>query len=123
MRGQTVVLAIVGCGKVADFAHFPALSKLEGVIVKYACDLVPQRAQWFMDKYPQLVEQVITNYHMALEDPEVDAVYVLTPVTGHYGISLDALHAGKHVFCENPYPIIMLWRWRWPRRPIRPVSS
>jgi len=39
---------------------------------------------------------------VALEDPEVDAVYVLTPVDGHKTITIDALRAGKHVFCEKP---------------------
>nr|WP_300843568.1 Gfo/Idh/MocA family oxidoreductase [uncultured Acetatifactor sp.] len=101
MRNDKIVVCVIGCGKVSDFAHFPALSKNPGCVIKYACDLIPERARKRKEQYPQ-VEQVITDYHVALADSEVDAVYVLTPVTGHKDISIDALRAGKHVFCEKP---------------------
>ena len=101
MRNDKIVLCIIGCGKVSDFAHFPALSKNKDCIIKYACDLIIERALQRQKEYP-MVENVITDYHVALEDPEVDAVYVLTPVTEHKDITIDALRAGKHVFCEKP---------------------
>lgn len=101
MRNDKVVLCIIGCGKVSDFAHFPALSKKKDCIIKYACDLIIDRALQKKREY-QEVENAITDYHVALQDPEVDAVYVLTPVTGHKDITIEALRAGKHVFCEKP---------------------
>ncbi|MCQ2413970.1 MAG: Gfo/Idh/MocA family oxidoreductase [Clostridia bacterium] len=97
-------IAVVGCGRIANLAHFPAFEKMGNVRVKYACDLIPEKAQLVKDKYP-FVEQVITDYHIALADPEVTAVYVLTPNYGHYSVSMDALRAGKHVFCEKPITV------------------
>jgi len=47
-------IAIIGCGRIADGAHFPALSKIEGVKVKYACDLIIEKAQREKEKYPSL---------------------------------------------------------------------
>ena len=98
------VVAVIGCGRIASNAHFPALTQLEDVRIKYACDLIEEKAQAMKDKYPS-VEQVITDYHVALTDPEVDAVFVLTPNFAHYTVTMDALRAGKHVMCEKPITI------------------
>ena len=98
-------LAIIGCGRIASLQHFPAISQIEGVRIKYACDLIESKAQAMKDKYPTLVENVITDYKIALADEEVEAVFVLTPNYMHYTITMDALRAGKHVFCEKPITV------------------
>ena len=99
------VIAVVGCGRIANNAHFPALSKIEDVRIKYACDLLIEKAEAAKEKYPEKIEQVITDYKIALADPEVEAVWVLTPNYAHYTVTMDALRAGKHVFCEKPITI------------------
>ena len=99
------VIAVVGCGRIAKAAHFPAFAKMEGLRVKYACDLLAEKAEAMKQEYPDLIEQVITDYRVALEDPEVEAVYVLTPNFAHYTVTMDALRAGKHVFCEKPITV------------------
>ncbi len=100
-----MVVAIIGCGRIANSAHFPALTKIEEVRIKYACDLIEEKAAAMKEKYPEKVENVITDYKVALADPEVNAVYVLTPNFAHYTITMDALRAGKHVFCEKPVTV------------------
>ena len=102
---KSTVIAVVGCGRIANNAHFPALSQIEGVRVKYACDLIESKAQKVKDQYPNLVENVITDYKVALADPEVDCVFVLTPNFAHYTVTMDALRAGKHVMCEKPITV------------------
>jgi len=99
------VLAVVGCGRIASQAHFPAFAQMDNIRIKYACDLIEEKAQKMKETYPELVEEVITDYKVALADPEVDAVYVLTPNYAHYTVTMDALQAGKHVFCEKPITI------------------
>ena len=98
-------IAIIGCGRIAKNAHFPALTKMDDVRIKYACDLIPEKAEAFKDKYPEKIEHVITDYNIALNDPEVDAVFVLTPNFAHYTVTMDALRAGKHVMCEKPITV------------------
>lgn len=101
---MSTVLAVIGCGRIANFAHFPALSQIEGVRIKYACDIILEKAEKAKQEY-DIVENAITDYNEALADPEVEAVFVLTPNYSHYEISMAALKAGKHVMCEKPITI------------------
>jgi predicted dehydrogenase len=42
------------------------------------------------------------NHREMLDDPELDAVVIATPVPTHYELAKEALEAGKHVFVEKP---------------------
>ena len=103
MNTNKYTIAVIGCGRISNNAHFPALSGMDNVRIKYACDLIPEKAE---DKVARFgAEQAITDYKTALDDPEVEAVWVLTPNYAHYTVTMDALKAGKHVFCEKPITV------------------
>jgi predicted dehydrogenase len=46
--------------------------------------------------------RVFRDWRALLADPDIDAVYVSTPVDLHAEITLAAARAGKHVLCEKP---------------------
>jgi 1,5-anhydro-D-fructose reductase (1,5-anhydro-D-mannitol-forming) len=50
----------------------------------------------------KFAERVWTTLDEALTDPQIDAVYVATPVALHAPQTIAALKAGKHVLCEKP---------------------
>lgn len=102
--GKQTVIAVIGCGRIAQNAHFPAFAQMEEIRVKYACDLIREKAEAMQSRYA-FVENVISDYRVALADPEVEAVFVLTPNYAHYTVTMDALKAGKHVFCEKPITV------------------
>ena len=52
------VIAVVGCGSIAVNSHFPAFEKMGNVRIKYACDIVYERAKALLDKY-SFVENAI----------------------------------------------------------------
>ncbi len=97
-------IAVIGCGRIARSAHLPALSEMENVRIKYACDIIKEKADALKTDFAK-IEEVITDYKIALADNEVDAVFVLTPNDVHYTATMDALRAGKDVFCEKPIAI------------------
>ena len=98
------VIGVIGCGRIAMRSHFPALDKIEDVRVKYACDLLIDKAQKAKDEHPK-IENVISDYKQILADKEVDSVFVLTPNYAHYTIAIEAIKAGQHVFVEKPITV------------------
>ena len=54
-----IKIAVIGCGRIAKIAHFPAFAQMDNVIVKYACDLNLEKAQALKDEYPDKIENVI----------------------------------------------------------------
>lgn len=98
------IVAVIGCGRIAHNAHFPALAKLKDVKIKYVCDIIEEKAMKAKEEFAPEA-QVITDYKVALMDKKVEAVWVLTPNYAHYTITMDALKAGKHVFCEKPITV------------------
>ena len=98
-----MVVAVIGCGRISH-AHFPGVCEREDVRVKYACDILIEKAEAVKEKFPK-IEQITKDYREVLSDPEVEAVWVLTPNYAHYTITMDALRAGKHVMCEKPITV------------------
>jgi len=46
--------------------------------------------------------EVSTDYRKVLERPDIDVVSIVTPDHWHVKIAIEALEAGKHVFCQKP---------------------
>ncbi len=96
-----IKVAIIGCGNIATSAHLPAYQAASDLCeVKYFVDLIPERAEKLRDVYGS--GTALTDYHDILNDPEITCVSVCTPNGAHAPISIDFLHAGKHVLCEKP---------------------
>ena len=100
---KTTVVAFIGCGRISK-NHIPQVAAFEDVRIKYACDLIIEKAELAKANSPK-IEKVTVDYKEVLADPEVEAVFVLTPNYAHYTITMDALKAGKHVFCEKPITV------------------
>jgi len=66
----------------------------------YYEDLDADRMASMSRRYP--MAQRAVDYRRLLEDPELDAVAVATPVATHYEIAKEFLRAGKHVLLEKP---------------------
>lgn len=76
------------------------LSDMRDATLFAVCDQVNDRLQAACRKYPAV--QTYTNFDQMLENPELDAVAIATPVSTHYTLARKALLAGKHVFVEKP---------------------
>ena len=95
-----IKVAIIGCGTIANAAHIPSYLNNKKAEIKYFCDIIPEKAQACVEKYG--CGEAITDYHVALNDPEIQAVSVCTPNNVHPTIAIDAMRAGKDVLSEKP---------------------
>ena len=71
-----------------------------GSVVTRVCDLREERLTSLQKVYPGL--KTCTRANDMINDPEIDAVVIATPVSSHYELTLAALQAGKHVLVEKP---------------------
>lgn len=101
-NNKKLKIGIIGCGGIANGKHMPALSKLDMVQMTAFCDIIREKAQNAAEKYGTKDAKVYTDYRELLKDKTIDAVHVCTPNRSHSFITVDALHAGKHVMCEKP---------------------
>ncbi len=99
---EKVKVGIVGCGGIGTQKHLPALSALDYVEVVAFCDLVEERAKKAAKEFGTEDAKVYTDYKELLKDSEIQTIHVCTPNKSHKDISIDALHANKHVLCEKP---------------------
>lgn len=100
---ETMKIGIVGCGGIANGKHLPAIKKNGKIEILAVCDLIRERAEKAKEEYGTPETRVYTDYQELLKnEPDIEAVYVLTPNRSHSFISIAAMKAGKHVLCEKP---------------------
>lgn len=97
---KTIGVALIGCGGIALANHVPGLALCPGAQIVALCDSNPQALQNAAQKTG--VPVTTTHYKEVLQRDDVDAVIIATPNLTHAPITLDAVAAGKHVFCEKP---------------------
>src|SRR5919201_1003614 len=74
------------------------LVDMPNVEVKWMCDLEDSRLERFRRRYPGVAST--RRFDDVLDDPQVDAVVIATPVFTHHYLASRALQAGKHTFVE-----------------------
>jgi predicted dehydrogenase len=84
-------------------AHVPALRALPDYELKAVCTAHSESARASAEKFG--AELAFDNFEAMLARPEVDLVVVCVRVPGHYDLVMQALEAGKNVFCEWPLGI------------------
>ena len=68
--------------------------------LSWICDASPELLEKQAKRYPGA--RATTRFEDLLEDPELDAVVIATPVPTHAPLAKQALAAGKNVFVEKP---------------------
>ncbi len=76
------------------------MAETRGAQVVACSDLDPDRLALAHSRYPTL--RTTTDYRDLIDDDEIDAILIATPVSTHYQLAKEALEAGKHVLVEKP---------------------
>lgn len=95
-------VGIIGCGGIANGKHMPSLKKQKDVELVAFCDIIKDRADKAAKDFGTPDAKVYEDYKELLKDDSIDVVHVCTPNREHSFITIDALEAGKHVYCEKP---------------------
>ena len=94
-------VGIIGLGEVAQLIHLPILSDLKDRYrIKAVADISPSLNEFIVNKY-----NILNSYLSPTEiiqDPEIDAVFVLSPDQHHFECVQESIKHGKHVFVEKP---------------------
>jgi len=96
---RPLVVAVVGLGYWGPNV-LRVLADDASVTVKWMCDLDEERLTRFARRYPST--RVTGAVSRVLADPEVEAVFLVTPVFTHFDLAAASLTAGKHTFVEKP---------------------
>ena len=100
-------LGFIGCGGRAG-AHLDSALRLQGegiVEVAAVCDVYNRHREGFAtrtNRRTQMDPKQIADYRDIINDASIDAVVISTPDHWHARQTIDALKAGKHVYCEKP---------------------
>jgi len=104
LPARTVNVGIVGLGGVARNAHLPACIALREagwpLRIVAACDSVPERLTAALAPFPEC--RPVDAPDAIFDDPDIDAVLLLTPPTVSLELTQRALVAGKAVLVEKP---------------------
>jgi predicted dehydrogenase len=96
-------IGVLGCGPIAQAAHFESAIKAKNARLYAICDLARDLADRMAAMHTP--ERVYYNYAEMLADPVLDAVIIATADAFHVPTSIQALEAGKAVLCEKPLGI------------------
>lgn len=93
-------IAIIGAGGMGQGDVRDALLN-EGVELAAAADIFDSRLTRIREQYGDGVFTT-RDYKEVLQRKDIDAVIIATPDHWHARISIDAMNAGKDVYCEKP---------------------
>ncbi len=98
MSERQINIAIVGLGFGSEF--IPIYQAHPDANLVAVCQRNPEKLDAVADHFK--VPKKYTSYDELLDDPDVDAVHINTPIPDHAEQSIKALKKGKHVACTVP---------------------
>jgi predicted dehydrogenase len=93
-------VGVLGCGPIAQAAHFEACTKARNADLYAICDVADDLCDRMAATHAPT--QSFNDYDAMLADPDLEAVVIATSDAFHVPAALRALQAGKHVLCEKP---------------------
>jgi len=92
-------IGIIGAGNIVRTRHLPALKKHPEVEIVAVSNLTYESAENFCsENLPEATP--IKNWPDLVALPDIDVVWIGTPPYMHSAVTISALEAGKHVFCQ-----------------------
>lgn len=100
MSHQSLGICLIGAGRAGMIHAKNFQNKVEGAHMAAVVDVVEAAAKEAALSLG--IDTYYTDYHLALSNPDIDAVIVVSPTDLHKQIVIDCANAKKHIFCEKP---------------------
>jgi virulence factor len=100
---ETVRIAMIGAGSMANYVHYPSLASFADVEIVAICDLDPARLTTTADRYR--VEKRYSDYRAMIEECAPDGVYAIGQPHIMYDIWMWCLQQGQNLYIEKPMGI------------------
>ncbi len=95
-------IGVVGCGRIGKLHINNLLNSVTGVTVAAVADPMMDKSgarEWLAERG---ITNATTDFMEVVNNPEIDVVFVCSSTDTHCDVSMAAVQAGKHVFCEKP---------------------
>src|SRR5512140_2633567 len=99
MKNGKVRIGVIGTGQIAK-QHLERYAKIPEAEIVAVCDIREDEMERVARQYN--VPYMSPNYQDLLAREEIDSVDVCVHNFLHAPITIDALKAGKNVYCEKP---------------------
>ncbi|MEW6202942.1 MAG: Gfo/Idh/MocA family oxidoreductase [bacterium] len=100
VRGETVKVGIIGCGRMAQVGHLHFLARHPSVRIAGVADTKQQTARTAARKYR--AENYFSSAEELIEKARPDAVVICTPPWHHPEATILAAENKIHILCEKP---------------------
>ncbi|MBM3774683.1 MAG: Gfo/Idh/MocA family oxidoreductase, partial [Acidobacteria bacterium] len=104
-----VRMGVVGCGSIAEIAHFPSLHGNPKARLAAVCDVNPATAQAAAERWA--AGEWFTDYREMFARAALDAAIIATPNNLHRNQAIAAARAGLHVLVEKPMAVTNTEAW------------
>ena len=91
-------IGIVGAGSIVRQKHLPGLLAIPQVEVVAVSNSKPESAREVAREFN--IPEVMTDWAEMIDRPDLDIIWIGTQPMLHAPITISALEAGKHVFCQ-----------------------
>src|ERR1700680_2115551 len=92
-------IGIVGAGNIVRTRHLPALKKNPDAEIVAVSNSTYESSEQFCEEHCPAVTPM-QNWADLLAVPDLDIIWIGTPPYMHSAVTISALEAGKHVFCQ-----------------------
>jgi inositol 2-dehydrogenase len=98
-------VGVIGLGRMGQVYARHLAGRIPQAKIVAIADALEERGRAFADELG--VEAWSTDYRDVLANPEIKAVFVISPTSTHREVVIAAAEAGKAIFCEKPVALTL----------------